>query len=97
MAATVASQPVFEAFLGPNKLDGLLHGHSYSGHCAGASAGMAALKIFSNPSLNPALSDDGRTLKRLWPDQLVHEISHEENVASVVAIGEKLYCLVNLA
>lgn len=89
LAATLASKPVFEAFLGPNKLDGLLHGHSYSGHCAGASAGCAALKIFSNPKLNPALGSDG-SLKILWPPDLVHEISHNEKVASVVALGDFL-------
>ena len=88
MSATLASSAVFDAFKGDTKLQALLHGHSYSGHVAGASAGVAALKIFSNPALNPALESSGGKLQQLWPTELIHQISHLPPVDSVVALGK---------
>lgn len=71
-----------------SKLEALLHGHSYSGHAAGASAGVAALEIFSRPDLNPALLPDGSRLKELWSVDLVTRLSHTPGVKYVVPIGE---------
>ena len=88
LSATLASSAVFDAFQGESKLDALLHGHSYSGHAAGASAGVAALQIFSQPSLNPAMQPGGGRLKQLWPTDLVHQLSCSPRVESVIALGE---------
>ncbi|KAK9815939.1 hypothetical protein WJX72_012312 [[Myrmecia] bisecta] len=55
LAATLATKAVFDAFQGASKLDALLHGHSYSGHAIGCSAAVAALQIYSDPTLNPSL------------------------------------------
>ena len=88
LSATLASSAVFDAFQGESKLDALLHGHSYSGHAAGASAGVAALQIFSQPSLNPAMQPGGGRLKQLWPTDLVQQLSHSPRVESVIALGE---------
>ena len=88
LSATLASGAVFDAFQGESKLDALLHGHSYSGHAAGASAGVAALQIFSQPSLNPAMEPGGGRLKQLWPTDLVHQLSHSPRVECVIALGE---------
>lgn len=87
MSATLASESVYEAFQGESKLQALLHGHSYSGHVAGASAGVAALRIFADPELNPAQRPGGGQLQELWPSELVHRISHLPAVDSVVALG----------
>ena len=93
MSATLASSEVFDAFKGDTKLRALLHGHSYSGHVAGASAGVAALKIFSNATLNPALEPRGYRLHQLWPAKLVHQISKLPLVDSVIALGPPLIIL----
>lgn len=87
MSVTLASSPVYEAFMGETKLQALLHGHSYSGHVAGASAGIAALTIFADPALNPALQPGGGQLQELWPMDLVQRISHLATVDSIVALG----------
>jgi dethiobiotin synthetase/adenosylmethionine--8-amino-7-oxononanoate aminotransferase len=83
---------VFEAFAGDSKMDALLHGHSYSGHACGASAGVSALSIFSNPALNPALAPGGGRLKELWPTRLVDQLSHTHGVENVVALGKPETC-----
>ncbi len=90
MSPTVASSAIFDAFKGDTKLQALLHGHSYSGHVAGASAGVAALKIFSDPALNPALEPGSGRLRQLWPSKLVIQISHLPLVDSVIALGVAL-------
>jgi len=71
-------------------MDALLHGHSYSGHPVGASAGVSALSIFANPALNPALEPSGGRLRELWPAPMVHQLSNTPGVESVIAIGELL-------
>ena len=55
LAATLASKRVFEAFLGPNKVDALLHGHSYSGYPIGCALAVEALKLYTDAECNPAL------------------------------------------
>ena len=46
LSATLASDAVFQAFLGPSKLDGLLHGHSYAGNPIGCAVALEALSIY---------------------------------------------------
>ncbi len=90
LSATVASSEVFEAFQGDSKLQALLHGHSYSGHAAGASAGVAALQIFSDANLNPALAPSGDRLQQLWRKDLVDQLSHLPAVRHVVHMGNPI-------
>lgn len=44
LAATVASESMFEASLSPSKTDALLHGHSYTAHVVGCAVANASLK-----------------------------------------------------
>ena len=46
LSATLASDAVFQSFLGPSKLDALLHGHSYAGNPIGCTVALAALSIY---------------------------------------------------
>jgi len=52
LAATLASEEVFDAFRGAEKTDALLHGHSYSAHAIGCAAACSALDIFSDGETN---------------------------------------------
>lgn len=54
LAATLATEQVFEAFKSLSKVDALLHGHSYSGYPIGCAAAVEALRLMSGPQ-NPAL------------------------------------------
>ncbi|GAA5956676.1 hypothetical protein JCM21900_002334 [Sporobolomyces salmonicolor] len=45
MSVTLASDAVFQAFLGENKVDALLHGHSYTAHAVGCGVANKTLEI----------------------------------------------------
>ena len=50
MAATLTTQPVFDAFLGEyEEFKTFFHGHSYTGNQLGASAALASLEIVKSP------------------------------------------------
>lgn len=66
LAATLATERVFEAFRSPSKVDALLHGHSYSGYPIGCAAAVKALELMSSPQ-NPALCT---------PERYAHFVSH---------------------
>ena len=46
LAATLATDAVFQAFQGPSKLDALLHGHSYAGNPISCAVACEALAIY---------------------------------------------------
>jgi adenosylmethionine-8-amino-7-oxononanoate aminotransferase len=51
MAATLTTQPVFDAFLGEyQELKTFFHGHSYTGNQLGAAAALASLEILQKPA-----------------------------------------------
>ena len=66
LAATLATERVFEAFRSPSKVDALLHGHSYSGYPIGCAAAVEALGLMSSPQ-NPALCT---------PERFAHFVPH---------------------
>lgn len=53
LAATIASEPIFEASLSSSKVDALLHGHSYTAHPVGCAVANSALQQFTT------LEEDG--------------------------------------
>jgi adenosylmethionine-8-amino-7-oxononanoate aminotransferase len=58
LAATIASERIYEAFLGePADLRTFFHGHTYTGNALACAAGVATLEIFA----------EERTLERLGP------------------------------
>jgi dethiobiotin synthetase/adenosylmethionine--8-amino-7-oxononanoate aminotransferase len=59
LAATLASEDVFDAFRGAEKTDALLHGHSYSAHAIGCAAACSALDMFADAATNPNLLPGG--------------------------------------
>ena len=71
MAATLATQRVFNAFLGEyHEFKTFFHGHSYTGNQLGASAALASLEILKTPqsiAVRAALERDlDAGLKSLW-------------------------------
>lgn len=87
LAATLATQAVFEAFRGISKLDALLHGHSYTAHAVGCASAVVSLQYFSDPSKNSNLLPGGRRLRELWKPELVSLISSHQSVERVVSVG----------
>lgn len=87
LSATLASNSVFESFLGDSKLEALLHGHSYSAHALGCTAAAKSIKWFKNPQANQNINSEGRSLRELWDENLVYGISSHPAVKRVVALG----------
>ncbi|TYK09496.1 bifunctional dethiobiotin synthetase/7,8-diamino-pelargonic acid aminotransferase [Cucumis melo var. makuwa] len=87
LSATLASNSVFESFIGDSKLAALLHGHSYSAHALGCTAAAKSIKWFKNPQTNLNINSEGTSLRELWDENLVYEISSHPAVKRVVALG----------
>src|SRR5437773_1138857 len=80
LAATLASEEVFAAFLGPyEEFRAFFHGHTYSGNPLGCAVALASLRLFR----------EERTLERLAPklarlrERLAAEIAPLEHVGDV--------------
>lgn len=87
LAATLATDDVFDAFKGDSKLMALLHGHSYSAHAMGCTAASKAIQWFKDPQTNPNIIPKGRRLRELWDNELVLQMSSHPAVQRVVALG----------
>ena len=48
LAATVATEPIYEAFLSDDKADALLHGHSYTAHAVGCQVALKAIQEYES-------------------------------------------------
>ncbi|XP_047310957.1 bifunctional dethiobiotin synthetase/7,8-diamino-pelargonic acid aminotransferase, mitochondrial [Impatiens glandulifera] len=87
LAATLATDAVFNSFIGDSKLKALLHGHSYSAHAIGCTAAAKSIKWFKNRQKNSNLSSDATTLREFWDGNIVKKISKLQTVDRVVALG----------
>ncbi|KAM7477033.1 hypothetical protein LguiB_024276 [Lonicera macranthoides] len=87
LAATLATDAVFDAFVGDSKLKALLHGHSYSAHAMGCTAAVKSIKWFKDPQTNLNLSSEGKLLREIWDMDQAHQISFHPAVQRVVALG----------
>ncbi|XP_045815201.1 bifunctional dethiobiotin synthetase/7,8-diamino-pelargonic acid aminotransferase, mitochondrial isoform X1 [Trifolium pratense] len=87
LAATIATDAVFDSFIGDSKLKALLHGHSYSAHAMGCMAAVKSIQWFKDPFSNPNITSEGRLLRELWDDKMVHKISSHSAVERVVVLG----------
>ncbi|EYU42431.1 hypothetical protein MIMGU_mgv1a0184291mg, partial [Erythranthe guttata] len=87
LAATLASDAVFEAFTGESKLKALLHGHSYSAHAMGCAAAVKSIKWFKDSKTNMNMISESRLLQELWNEEIVLQISLLPAVHRVLALG----------
>ncbi|RDX82061.1 Bifunctional dethiobiotin synthetase/7,8-diamino-pelargonic acid aminotransferase, mitochondrial, partial [Mucuna pruriens] len=87
LAVTLATNAVFDSFIDDSKLMALLHGHSYSAHAMGCAAAVKSIQWFKDPCSNPNITSEGRLLRELWDDKMVHRISSHHAVQRVVALG----------
>ncbi|CAI9261209.1 unnamed protein product [Lactuca saligna] len=87
LAVTLATNDVFESFVGDSKLKALLHGHSYSAHALGCAAACNSIKWFKDSQTNPNLIPQQNLLTELWDTDLVQKISFHPIVERVVSLG----------
>ncbi|KAG5593944.1 hypothetical protein H5410_035176 [Solanum commersonii] len=87
LAVTLASEAVFEAFVGDSKLQALLHGHSYTAHAVGCTAAVKSIKWFKDSKTNHNLISEAMLLRELWDLDMVRQISLLPAVHRVVVLG----------
>lgn len=102
MAVTLASDSIFQAFMGETKAEALLHGHSYTAHPVGCEVANEALSI-----LDKAVQGDEWTRARnrwleapavqplasawsFWDPEFVNALSMNPNIEEVMSLGTVL-------
>jgi adenosylmethionine-8-amino-7-oxononanoate aminotransferase len=88
MAATLTTQPVFDAFLGNySEFKTFFHGHSFTGNQLGAAAALASLNILQSPGSLRARKNLQQTfqteLAKLWSLPNVGDIRQVGLVAGI--------------
>ncbi|KAK7265291.1 hypothetical protein RJT34_32909 [Clitoria ternatea] len=87
LAVTLATNAVFDSFIGDSKLKALLHGHSYSAHAMGCTAAVKSIQWFKDPCSNPNINSETGLIRELWDNKMIHQISSHPAVQRVVALG----------
>ncbi|KAE9367806.1 onanonoxo-7-onima-8-eninoihtemlysoneda [Stipitochalara longipes BDJ] len=106
LCCTVASQSIFDAFLGNEKRDALLHGHSYTAHPVGCHVAVQSLKTmvgmekdgvwdgakedWKSGSRLASVSDQAVQAWSVWSKKFVSRVSYSKEVESVIALGSVL-------
>lgn len=99
LSTTLASDSVFQAFLGEEKKDALLHGHSYTAHAVGCSVAVASIRSlieFDNAGSweqakkGWARMNEEATVWSLWSQEFVTKVSGLPKVEGVWALGSVL-------
>lgn len=81
LAATLATEEVFSCFEGETLREGLLHGHSYTGHAMGCAAAVESLEQYEAAGVGK---------RRYWNEGHAREISCLADVEEVGIIGTVL-------
>jgi bifunctional dethiobiotin synthetase / adenosylmethionine---8-amino-7-oxononanoate aminotransferase len=87
LAVTLATEDVFNAFLGESKRDALLHGHSFTGHAIGCAAAVESLATYRKAELFDA---NANRFGEFWDEGLARELSCMYGVESSTVIGTVL-------
>lgn len=103
LCATVASDSIYDAFLGAEKRDALLHGHSYTAHAVGCHVANTSLEtmrdmdrdgawqVYKDDWAGPASSKEkGLEVWSVWSKDFIEQISNRRDVESVVTLGSVL-------
>ena len=106
LCATLASDSIYDAFLGAEKRDALLHGHSYTAHAVGCHVANTSLDMMMDmdrdgdwqtykddwvePASSSASDESGQGVWSVWSKDFIQRISNRQDVESVVTLGSVL-------
>jgi bifunctional dethiobiotin synthetase / adenosylmethionine---8-amino-7-oxononanoate aminotransferase len=106
LCTTLASDSIYEAFLGSEKRDALLHGHSYTAHAVGCHVANASIntmldmdragqwQVYKDDWVESTSSSvsarDGSDVWSVWSRDFIQRVSKRRDVESVVALGSVL-------
>lgn len=94
MAATLATEPIYEAFLGrPEEGRTFYHGHTYTGNALASAAALATLRLLEAPGLLPAvqarIAQLTGQLDRLRPLQAVGDVRQFGLAAGIELVSDR--------
>ncbi|KAF7329113.1 PLP-dependent transferase [Mycena kentingensis (nom. inval.)] len=96
LATTLASDSIFNAFVGNDKATALLHGHSYTAHAVGCEVANETLKLVDKETRSETWAEaKGRwgvvagtnSVWSLWDPEFVNAVSLLDSVAEVMTLG----------
>lgn len=96
LSTTLASPSIFSAFLSPDKVDALLHGHSYTANPIGCAVALEAMKLTTNYEAKGGWQGEKNMwgVKKgvegrwsFWKKEFVEDISRAEGVKGAMAMG----------
>jgi adenosylmethionine-8-amino-7-oxononanoate aminotransferase len=93
LAATIASEEIFSAFLGEfEEFKTFFHGHSYTGNQLGCAAALASLALFETVHPLPHLASRGATLEKLvqrfWQHPNVGDVRCEGTICAIELVQD---------
>ncbi|KAI0329273.1 onanonoxo-7-onima-8-eninoihtemlysoneda [Cubamyces sp. BRFM 1775] len=103
LAVTLASDSIYRAFLSDDKVDALLHGHSYTAYPVGCEVANETLGILDKLTMSESWraarekwkvaepeKNSETSVWSFWDPEFVHVVSHMDHVAEVMAFGAVL-------
>lgn len=99
LSTTLASDSIFEAFLGGEKKDALMHGHSYTAHAVGCSVAETSVKSlieldnaggWEEAKKDWSVKGEEIVVWSSWSQTFITQISNLPNVEGVWALGSVL-------
>lgn len=91
MSVTLASEEVFNTFLGDSKGEALLHGHSYTAHPLGCVSAIHALETFETLFQSaPSTEDTNVPIRPYFDQNEVADLSTLPNVQESMSLGTVL-------
>lgn len=100
MSVTLATQEMYDTFLGETKVEALLHGHSYTAHPVGCAVANCTLELleqlefspsqkqWQSPNSSSAAGDAAKATNwSLWDRSVVEQLSKVPSVESAMALG----------
>ncbi|KAG9041868.1 hypothetical protein FS837_011639 [Tulasnella sp. UAMH 9824] len=100
LSVTLASQSIYDSFLSPNKVDALLHGHSYTANPVGCAVANEALNMLETMDQNGTwqrskelwkeASEGASPVWSVWSPSFVKDLSDLGQVEESMALGTVL-------
>lgn len=103
LCTTLASNSIYDAFLGAEKRDALLHGHSYTAHAVGCEVAKKSLEMLTGMEARqawkafqedaagpPHEAHQAPAVWSMWSAAFVDRTSRCADVESVIALGSVL-------
>lgn len=91
LCVTLASENIFKSFLSAKKVDGLLHGHSYTAHPVGCAVALESLNKFEELDMSIYRDSwNNSAIWSMWNQNFVEQVSKSDKVEGVFAMGSVL-------